>query len=90
MVSTILRKGKGMQSEIVEKLKRSRGYNDDRIGPYPNDPALWIAEFYIPGRTAKKTWKVMREEKRDVYRLFPSAEQAAHALEEWITRWSSG
>jgi hypothetical protein len=76
-----------MESEILEKLKRKGGYNDGRIRPYPFDPALWIAETYIPGRTARKTWKVLREERRDAYRLFASAEQAALSLETWIHRF---
>lgn len=76
-----------MESEILEKLKRKGGYRDGRIRPYPFDPSLWIAETYIPGRTAKRTWKVLREERRDAYRLFASAEQAALALESWINRF---
>jgi hypothetical protein len=76
-----------MESEILQKLKRKGGYHDGRIRPYPFDPSLWIAETYIPGRTAKKTWKVLREERRDAYQLFASAEQAAMALETWINRF---
>ena len=75
-----------MKAEIVEKLKRKRGYNDGRIRPYPFDQARWIAETYIPGRTAKKTWKVLREERSDAYRLFATPEQAATALEDWVNR----
>ncbi len=78
---------KMMKAEIVEKLKRRRGYNDGRIRPYPFDQARWIAETYIPGRTAKKTWKVLREERSDAYRLFVTPEQAATALEGWINRF---
>lgn len=44
-----------MEPEILAKLKRKGGYHDGRIRPYPFDPSLWIAETYIPGRTAKKT-----------------------------------
>ncbi len=76
-----------MTGEIVEKLKRNRGYNDGRIRPYPLDQTQWIAETYIPGRTAKKTWKVLREEKSDTYRLFATPELAAAALETWINRF---
>jgi len=76
-----------MEPAILAKLKRKGGYNDGRIRPYPFDPSLWIAETYIPGRTARKTWKVLREERRDTYRLFASAEQAAMALETWINRF---
>ena len=76
-----------MEAEIIEKLKRKRGYNDGRIRPYPFDDRLWIAETYIPGRTAKKTWKVLREERRDAYQLFATPEQAAAALEDWINRF---
>jgi hypothetical protein len=76
-----------MIGEIVEKLKRHRGYNDGRIRPYPFDQTQWIAETYIPGRTAKKTWKALREEKSDKYRLFATPELAAAALEDWINRF---
>ena len=76
-----------MKAEIVEKLKRKRGYNDGRIRPYPFDQARWIAETYIPGRTAKKTWKVLREERSDAYRLFATPEQAATILEDWVNRF---
>ena len=76
-----------MGSEIIEKLKRRGGYNNGRIRPHPFDPSLWIAETYIPGRTARKTWKVLREERGEAYRLFASPEQAAMALEERIHRF---
>ncbi len=77
-----------MNTEIIEKLKRKRGYNDGRIRPYPFEQSQWIAETYIPGRTAKKTWKVLREERSDTYRLFATPEQAAAALEDWINRFA--
>jgi len=77
-----------MQAEIIEKLKRKRGYNDGRIRPYPFDQTKWIAETYIPGRTAKKTWKVEREERSEAYKLFATPEQAATALESWINRFT--
>lgn len=76
-----------MDNEIIEKLKRRRGYNDGRISPYPFDPTLWIAEAYISGKTAKKTWKILREERNEKYRLFKTPEQAAIALEDWINRF---
>lgn len=76
-----------MKPEILAKLTRKGGYNDGRVRPYPFDPSLWIAETYIPGRTARKTWKVLREEKRDIYQLFASPEQAALALESWVHRF---
>ncbi len=76
-----------MKSEIIEKLKRHRGYLDGRIRPYPNDPTLWIAETYIAGRTAKKTWKILREEKSERYQLFATPERAAAALKSWIHRF---
>ncbi len=31
--------------------------------------------------------KILREEKRDVYKLFATPEQAAAALEDWINRF---
>jgi hypothetical protein len=43
--------------------------------------------FSIPGRTAKKTWKVLREERSEEYRLFATPEQAAAALEDWVNRF---
>ncbi len=76
-----------MEPEIIEKLKRKGGYNDGRIRPYPFESSLWIAETYIPGRTARKTWKVLREERGDRYQLFATPEQAAMALETWIHRF---
>jgi hypothetical protein len=76
-----------MEAEIIDKLKRKQGYNDGRIRPYPFEQTKWIAETYIPGKTAKKTWKVLREEKSDAYRLFAKPEQAAAALESWIRRF---
>jgi hypothetical protein len=76
-----------MHADVVEKLKRKRGYNDGRIRLYPFDQSYWIAETYIPGRTAKKTWKVLREERSDKYKLFATPEQAAFALEDWINRF---
>ena len=81
-----------MNAETLEKLKRKRGYHAGRIRPYPFDPSLWIAETYIPGKTAKQIWKVLREEKSERYQLFASAGQAAAALEEWINRfeWKEG
>lgn len=79
-----------MQAEIIELLKRKRGYNDGRIRPYPFDQTQWIAETYIPGRTAKKTWKVLREERSDKYQLFATPEQAAAALADWIDRIEEG
>lgn len=54
-----------MEPEIIEKLKRHRGYLDGRIRPYPLDPTFWTAEVYIAGRTARKTWKVQREERSE-------------------------
>ena len=59
-----------MDAEIITKLKRKRGYNDGRIRLYPFDETKWIAETFIPGRTARKTWKVLREERSDLYQLF--------------------
>jgi hypothetical protein len=79
-----------MEPEMIAKLKRHRGYLDGRIRPYPGDLAVWIAEVYIPGRTAKKTWKVLREEGSERYQLFATPEQAAQALEEWIHRFDVG
>jgi len=79
-----------VEPEVIEKLKRHRGYLDGRIRPNPLDPAVWVAEVYIPGRTAKKTWKVLREEKSERYLLFATPEQAAQALEEWIHRFDAG
>ena len=76
-----------MDAEIVEKLKQKKGYNNGRIRPYPFDQMQWIAETYIPGKTAKKTWKVLREERSDKYLLFATPEQAAEALEEWVNRF---
>ncbi len=76
-----------MQAEIIELLKRKRGYNDGRIRPYPFEQTQWIAETYIPGRTAKRTWKVLREERSDKYLLFATPERAAEALEEWVNRF---
>lgn len=79
-----------MDPEIIEQLKRHRGYLDGRIRPYPHDPKIWIAETYIAGRTAKKTWKVLREETSERYQLFATPERAAAALETWIHRFDAG
>ena len=76
-----------MEPEMIEKLKRHRGYEGGRIRPNPLDPETWIAEVYIAGRTAKKTWKVQREEKSERYQLFATPEQAAGSLEDWIHRF---
>ena len=76
-----------MDATILAKLQRKRGYNDGRIRLYQFDQTLWIAEVYIAGRTARKTWKVLREEKSERYRLFSTPEQAAVALEDWIYRF---
>ena len=76
-----------MDAELIEKLKRRRGYNDGRIRPYPFDPTQWIAEAYISGKSAKKTWKVLREENSKKYRLFRTPEQATIALKDWINRF---
>ena len=77
-----------MEAEILEKLKRKRGYNDGRIRPYPFDQTQWIAETFIPGaRSWKPTWKVLREERSEQYQLFATPEQAAAALETWINRF---
>lgn len=76
-----------MEAEMIEKLKRKRGYNDGRIRPYPFEPSKWIAETFIPGRTARKTWKVLREERSERYQLFATPEQAAASLESWINRF---
>ncbi len=83
------RGGVSMEPEILAKLQRHRGYLDGRIRPYPFDPTVWIAETYIPGRTARKTWKVVREERSERYQLFSSPEQAAKALESWIHRFDA-
>ena len=79
-----------MEPEIIAKLKRHRGYLDGRIRPNPLDPGTWIAEVYIAGRTAKKTWKVLREERSERYQLFATPERAAMALEGWIHRFDAG
>lgn len=76
-----------MEAETIAKLKRKRGYHDGRIRPYPFDERQWIAETYIPGRTARKTWKVLREERSEQYQLFATPEQAAASLESWINRF---
>jgi hypothetical protein len=76
-----------VEPEIIEKLKRHRGYLDGRIRLNPLDSGTWIAEVYIGGRTAKKTWKVQREEKSERYQLFTTPEQAAASLEDWIHRF---
>jgi len=76
-----------MQSEMIELLKPNRGYKHGRSRPYPFEQTQWIAETYIPGRTAKRTWKVLREERSDKYLLFATPERAAEALEEWVNRF---
>ena len=81
-----MRMEKRMDNEIIEKLKRHRGYNDGRIRPYPLNETQWIADTSIPSKRARK-WKVLREEKSERYRLFATPEQAAIALEDWINRF---
>ena len=76
-----------MEVEIIEKLKRKRGYNDGRIKPYPFDQTHLIEEVFIAVTTAKQTLKGLREEKSEKYRLFATPELAAAALEDWIHRF---
>lgn len=76
-----------MDTTTLAHLQRHRGYHDARIRPYPSDTTRWIAEVYISGRTAKKTWKVLREERSERYRLFTTAEAAALAVEDWVNRF---
>jgi hypothetical protein len=71
----------------LKSSTKKRGYHDSCIRPYPFDQTQWIAETYIPGRTAKKTWKALRNPKSDNYQLFATPELAAVALESWVNRF---
>jgi len=62
--------------EILLKLQRHRGYEWNRIRPYPLQSALWIAETKIAGK-----WRGVRTLKSS-YRAFATPEHAYIALED--------
>ena len=71
-----------MSTNIITKLQSPRGYQGQRIRPYPFDQTVWLAEVYtFIGRGNKKGWTALRDPKKGEYRIFQTPELAYQALE---------
>lgn len=68
------------QPDLLAKLQSRRGYRGQRISPLRSNS--WVAEVYGPlDRGNRKGWRVLRDgSKRNDPRIFPTPEQAHHAL----------
>ena len=67
-------------ANILAKLKTQRGHQGQRVRPHPHNPALWLAETYVPLMKGNpKGWRALGDDRGNI-RTFHTSEQASDAL----------